>query len=146
MVCIYMHIECCCRCCCSVICYTDVVAAAAKPLLPAAGRRRVPDGICFAGPFNLILVFSFSSFKHDTFLMYPLAVLSHVRPRCAYILGHYGHAQSQGRHHPAAAKPPLYNIHILISTASWRLGTPPPASRDRSNPVHDGIEQGVPAM
>ena len=36
-----------------------------------------------------------------------LAVLSHLRPRLAYILGHYGHARSQGGRQPAAAKPGL---------------------------------------
>ena len=40
--------------------------------------------------------------------MYPLAVLSLLRPRFAYILGHYGHARSQGGHQPAAAKSPMY--------------------------------------
>ena len=60
-----------------------------------------------AGSLNLIPVFFFSSFKRDFFLMYPLAVLSHLRPRFAYILGNYGHARSQGGRQPAAAKPPL---------------------------------------
>ena len=39
----------------------------------------------FGGLVLLIPAFSFSSFKHDTFLIFPLAVLlSHVQPRCTY--------------------------------------------------------------
>ena len=34
-----------------------------------------------AGSMNLIAVFSSSSLKHDLLSMYPLAVLSHSRPR-----------------------------------------------------------------
>ena len=53
-------------------------------------------------------VFSCSSLKHDSFLVYLLAVvLWHSRPRLAYILGHYGHARSQGGRQPTAAKPLL---------------------------------------
>ena len=64
-----------------------------------------------AAQLNLIPVFSFSSFKRDLFLMVPfLAVLSHLRPRFAYITGKYGHARSQDERQPAAAKPLLYNI------------------------------------
>ena len=37
--------------------------------------------------------------------MYPLAVLSHLRPRFAYIRGPYGHTRSQGGRQHAAAKP-----------------------------------------
>ena len=40
--------------------------------------------------------------------MQNVAVLSHLRPQSAYILGHYGHARSQGERQPAAAKPGLY--------------------------------------
>ena len=68
-------------CCCSVCC-CPAVAAAAVLLRAAAVRRRVPDdAICSCGLLHLIPVFSFSSFKHDIFLMYHVAVLSHVRPR-----------------------------------------------------------------
>ena len=48
-----------------------------------------------AGSLKLIPTFSFSSFKHELFLMYPLAaLLSRLWPRFACILGHYGHARS----------------------------------------------------
>ena len=65
----------------------------------AAARYRVPDDKICCCPLNLIPVLSFSSFKQSfsyfkqcLFLVYPLAVLSHLRPRFAYILGSYGHA------------------------------------------------------
>ena len=57
-----------------------------------------------AGALNLTPVFPFSSFKRDLFLMYSLAVLSHLRRRFAYILGNYGHALSQGGRQSTAAK------------------------------------------
>ena len=41
-------------------------------------------------------------------LTYPLAVLSHFRPRFAYVLGHYRPVRSQGGRQPAVAKPPFY--------------------------------------
>ena len=48
----------------------------------------------FAVPWSYIPV------KHELFLMYPLGVLPHLRPRLAYIFGHYGHERSQGgRYH-----------------------------------------------
>ena len=78
-------------CCCSAVL-----------LLDAAVCHRVPDdAICSYGLVHLIPVFSFSSFKHDLFLMYPLAVLSHVQPRfkhviISYMLGNHEHARSQG--------------------------------------------------
>ena len=51
-------------------------------LLAAAVRHRVQDSkICCCGSLHLILAFSFSSFKHDLFSMYPLAVLSHSQRR-----------------------------------------------------------------
>ena len=42
--------------------------------------------------------------------MYPLAVLSHLRPPFAYILGYYGHARlpRQGERQSSAVKPPLH--------------------------------------
>ena len=49
--------------------------------------------------------------------MYPLAVLSHFRPRFANILGHYGHARSHGRRQPDAAKAPWYNKLIISAIA-----------------------------
>ena len=107
-VCIFMHTECCCRCMC---CYAAVVAAAA--VLLAAVRRRVPDGkICcwFIEADFSVLLFYFSSFKHDLLFIIsvPLgSTLSHLRSRFAYILSNYEHARSQSECQPAAAKPPL---------------------------------------
>ena len=56
---------------------------------------------------DLIPVFHLSSFKHYLFSMYPLAVLSHLRPGFAYILGNCGHARSQGGRQPRHGKDPL---------------------------------------
>ena len=51
----------------------------------AAVRHRVPDGVlCCCGLLRLIPVFSSASLKHDLFSKYPVAVLSHVHPRCTY--------------------------------------------------------------
>ena len=72
-------------------------------LLRAVVRHLVPDGKFVAGSLHLIRLFYFSSFKDDLVLIYPLTVLSHLRPRFSYILGNSGHARSQGG--PAAAKP-----------------------------------------
>ena len=72
---------------------------------------RVPDGkICCwfiesdSSVFLLLMQRRFSFYV-------PLgsnAVMSHLRPRYAYILGNFGHARSQGGRQTAAAKPPLY--------------------------------------
>ena len=52
-------------CCCSASC---------------AGWQKM-----FSGPLNLMPAFYFSLFKNDIFLGYPMAVLSHLRPRfCLY--------------------------------------------------------------
>ena len=88
------------------------VVGAAVLLLPAAVRHRVPDGqICCwfieSDPGVLFLLFQ-SSFKRDLYMIVTLgSTVSHLRPRCSYILGKYGHARSQGRPQRAAAKPPL---------------------------------------
>ena len=50
--------------------------------------------------------------------MHPLAVPSHLRPQFSSNLGHYGHARSQGERQPAAAKPPLYCIHLYWYTVA----------------------------
>ena len=74
-VCIFTHTECCCRCMC---CYAAVVAAAA--VLLAAVRRRVPDGkICcwFIEADFSVLLFYFSSFKHD-FVFYAFTASIYV--------------------------------------------------------------------
>ena len=74
----------------------------------AAVRHRVPDGkiCCWFIESDPSVFFLFTQTR--LILVYPLAVLSHLRPRFAYILGNYGHARSQGGRQPAAAKPPLY--------------------------------------
>ena len=59
-------------------CYNTVAAAAAVNHLVPAGN------VCCCGSLHLILVPSFSSFKHYLFSLYPLAVPSHLRPRLAY--------------------------------------------------------------
>ena len=88
------------------------VIGAAVLLLPAAVRHRVPDGQIYCGfiesdPGVLFLLFQ-SSFKRDLYMIVTLgSTVSHLRPRCSYILGKYGHARSQGRPQRAAAKPPL---------------------------------------
>ena len=84
--------------------------------LAAAVCHRVPDDtICCCGLLHLLPAFSFSSFKHDLFLMYHLAVLSHLRPRSSYIFGNYGHARSQGGRQVNKAKPPCirYEVYTL---------------------------------
>ena len=63
-VCILMHAEWCCRCC-----------------------HRVPNGETYCWFIESASSFFLSLHsKHDLFLMYPLAVLSHLRSRLAYIL------------------------------------------------------------
>ena len=56
--------------------------------------------------------------------MYPLAVLSHLWPRFAYILGNYGHVRSQGRHHSATANPPFYRYIVCLKSPRRRTGIP----------------------
>ena len=70
----------------------------------------VPDGNSCCWFVEALSAFSFSSFKHDIFLIYPLAVLVHLRPRYAYILGRRGQVRSQGGYQPTAAKPALFII------------------------------------
>ena len=49
-------------------------------------RHRFSDcKICCCGCSQLIPVFSSSSFKHDAFSMYPLAVLSHLQRRGVHL-------------------------------------------------------------
>ena len=71
---------CCCCCCCSMCRYTAVLAASAAAVCAAAvrHRHRVPDVKFLGGSLNRIPIFSFSSFKYDVFLMYPLTVRSHL--------------------------------------------------------------------
>ena len=82
---VLLYCCCCCSCCCSSS--------------SCDGWR---NSCC--GSLHLISVFYFSSFTHDLFSMYPLAVLSHLQRRfftyytcyISCILGNYGHARSQG--------------------------------------------------
>ena len=103
--------------CCSACCNTAAVAAAAgsSSTVPAAVCHRVPDGkyilLCFVDSDPSV---SLSSFKRDFFLMYPLADLSHLRPRYAYILGNYGYARSQGGRQPVVAKPRLHTMGMFL--------------------------------
>ena len=54
--------------CVATAVYRCVAAATVLPLA-VADRHRAPDGqICCCGPWHLIPVFSFSSFKHDLYL------------------------------------------------------------------------------
>ena len=90
--------------------YTAVVAAAVL-LLPAAVCHRVPDGQiwCWFVESDPSVFFLFNQTRFN--LMVSLgSTVSHLRPRFAYILGHYRRAWSQGGRQPAAAKPPLYIV------------------------------------
>ena len=75
--------------------------------------------LCCGSSLHLIPVFSFSSFKHDLFLICTLAVLSHVQPRFTYnpmvhiIHENYGHARSQGGRHCVALNPALSSLYIV---------------------------------
>ena len=97
-----------------VCCYAAVaavVAAAAVLLLPAAVCHRVPDGQiwCWFVESDPSVFFLFNQTRFN--LMVSLgSTVSHLRPRFAYILGHYRRAWSQGGRQPAAAKPPLYIV------------------------------------
>ena len=55
-------------------------------------------------------------------LMHYLAILSHLRPRFAYTLGHYVHVRSHGGRQNAAVKPPC--IYIEIPWTSDRAAFP----------------------
>ena len=48
--------------------------------------------------------------KHLLTVLLLLLYRSNLRPRFAYIFGHYGHARSQGGRQSAASKPRLYNV------------------------------------
>ena len=96
-VCVYTCLLLCsvllCCCCCSSCCLRLLFVIVCRM------TKSVP------GSLFLIPLFFFS-FNYDLFLVYPLAVLSHSRPRFAYyILGNcnYGHGRSQGGRQPAAA-------------------------------------------
>ena len=52
---------------------------------------------------DVLLILFCSSLKHDLVFMHPWAELSHLLPWFAYILGHHGHARSQGGRHPAVS-------------------------------------------
>ena len=57
--------------------------------------------------------------------MFPLAVLSHLRPRFTYIIGNYGHARSQGGRHSAAAKTALYIYFVYLCWTASRTANDP---------------------
>ena len=84
---LYVPVTYSCCCCCSV-CYYPAVAAAAVLLLffsAAVGHRVPDDALCCCSLLHLIPVFSFSSFKRNSYSMYPLlAVQSHVQSRFTY--------------------------------------------------------------
>ena len=105
---VFTHTERCCRRSCCSVCYATLAAAGTV-------RHRVPDGkICCCGSLHLIPVFSFSSsFKHELFLMYPLAVLSHLQPRFTYNTYHSPPLIS-GMRGPRRAPVPL-SIEIFIA-------------------------------
>ena len=101
----YLHTECCCcRCCCCGVAILLLQQQCWCFLLLFVIVCRMAKFV--ADLLNLIPVFSFSSFKRDLFLLYPLAVLSRLRPRFAYILGNYGHERSQGGVSPPRRSPP----------------------------------------
>ena len=54
--------------------------------------------------------------NHGSFLVRSLAVLllSHLRPRFAYILDHYGHARRRRRASARRGEAPLYSIRFMI--------------------------------
>ena len=103
-----------------------------------------------AGSLNLVPVFFFSSFKHDLFRMYyvyPLTVLSHLRPRFVY-----WNTRSQGGH-----QAPLYIYlyrqkyggrktgKITVSQKEKRLRTLTDRSRGnhRTRVHHISLKNGV---
>ena len=97
LLCVLLY-SCCCSCCCSSSC---------------AGWQNFA-----AGSLNLIPVFYFFSFKHDTFLTYPLAILSHLRPRFARATSSVIAGMRRATAGvSAAAKPPLhiFGIPFIIS-------------------------------
>ena len=77
--------------CIAILRWLLLVAAA------AVRRHRAPDGkicCCFIESHSNVL-FLFIQTCYSIVIMYPLAVLSHLWPRFAYMLGNYGHAQSR---------------------------------------------------
>ena len=66
-----------------------------------------------AGSLNLIPVLDFSLLEHKSFLIFPLTVLSYLRPRFVYNLGHYGDEGGQVRRQLATAKVPLYRGNVF---------------------------------
>ena len=129
---LFVSLCCCCllqrQCCCFLLLL----------LLLAANRHRVPDGkiCCWFIESEPSLFFLF---KDDFFLMHPLAVLLHLRPRFACILGNYRHARSQGGRQPAAARPPLYNILFYFPSENvQRDFRRPPRTSDIFTPQGGG--------
>ena len=110
---------------CLPLCSVAILLLLQQLLLAAAVRHRVPDGkICSRGSLHLIPVFSFSSFKHDLFSTYPLAVPSHFHSRffylyhISYILGITGMRGATAGVSPPRRSPPCIYIYIphVVST------------------------------
>ena len=81
--------------------------------------------------------------------MYPLAVLSYVRLRFAYIVGHYEHARGQVGHQPAAAKTPFYILRLtifLLLIAAFRDSQPKVTFLQCQNStyrLHDSLRNSI---
>ena len=96
-------------------------------LLAAAVRHLVPgDTIYCCGLLHLIPVFFFS-FKHDLFLMYPLAVLSHVQPRLTYNTFHTSSLMTdmcggaKAGVSPPRRSPPCIIHHLVLFLVKYSL-------------------------
>ena len=85
-------------------------------VFPALRRARIRSSIvCFQtlnhSGCRVCFVFLCSTrLNIGTFLMHPLAVLSHLRPRFAYILDHYGRARSRRRASARHGEDPLHQV------------------------------------
>ena len=126
--------------CCRSLCYYTF-AAAAVLLLAAAVLHRVPDGkICCCGPLHLIAVIYLSSFKHDLFLMHPLAVLASI-----YLINVFTSSVMTGmRGAKAGVSPPRrsprwnkYDKTIKSETPTKGPGGTAPNSRRAGTPHHN---------
>ena len=101
----------------ALCCSTADLAAAALPLVRAAVRRRVPDGhiCCWFIETDLSVFFLFIQTRSNFYVSLRKSTVSHLQPRLVYILGNYGHAQSQGGRQPAVAKFPSMCLTSLVS-------------------------------
>ena len=98
-----------------LLCVAKLLLLLQPLLLAAAVRHRVPDdkNCCWFAESDSSVFFLV--IKHDLFLMYPLAVLSYLRPGFAHntssvITGIRG---AKGGRQPAAAKTPcIYLVYM----------------------------------